>query len=165
VVGIKHNNQKTTRIRGGSRRRTSSTTQEQMEVVTWPARTAQDRRMSRAIVVACTSRLLWRRSNLAPLATPSLLTRWGVPLARPPRECRRLGALGTPPLACIGAWVAHPLDQKLPPPCHRPGNRRHYSRSRNRRHHAPGSGSHDHIIHRPRVHSRARFRATTAARA
>jgi hypothetical protein len=112
--------------------------------------------------------------HLAPSVTPleprascdSITTHTlGVPLARPPGLCRRLGALGTPPLACIGAWVTHPLDQKPPPPCHRPGNCHHYSRSRNRRHHAPGSGSHDHIIHRPRVHRRARFRATTAARA
>jgi hypothetical protein len=73
-----------------------------MEVVTRPVRTAPDRRMSQAIIAAHTSHLPWRRSNLAPRAALSLLAHHGAPLAHPPWECRRLRALGTPPLACIG---------------------------------------------------------------
>jgi hypothetical protein len=43
---------------------------------------------------------------------------------------------------------------------HRPGNRHHYSGSRNRHHRASRSGSRDHRSHRVGVHRRARFRAT-----
>jgi hypothetical protein len=156
VIGIKHNNRKKTRIGGGSRRRTS-TTQAQMEVVTRTARTAPDRRMSRAIVVARTSRLMWRRSNLASRAAPSLLARRGAPLTRLPWEYRRLGAPGTPPLARIGARHRSPSGSGSRG--HWPRNRRHYSGSRNRRHHVSGLGSHS---HRSGVRRRARSQATTA---
>jgi hypothetical protein len=117
VVGIKHNNWKITRIGGGSHRTKSLTTQAQMEVVTRATQTMTDRWMSRAIVTACTTRLLWRRSNLAPRVVLSLLTRREASLARTPWECRRLRAPGTPPLARKGAspslapWIAEP-----PPP-------------------------------------------------
>jgi hypothetical protein len=149
VIGIKHNNRKTTRIGGGSRRRTSSTTQAHMEVVTRAAQTTPDRRMPRTIVDMCTSRLPWRCSNLAPPAAPSLLARRGAPLAHPPWECRRLGAPGTPSLARTGARRRSPSGSVSR--LHRPGNRRHYSGSRNRGHRVSGSGSHGHRIHQPWV--------------
>jgi hypothetical protein len=114
VVGIKYNNQKTTRTRGCSRRRTSSTTQEQMEVVTWAVWTTPDRRMSHAIVDARTSCLLWCRSNLAPRAVASLLACCGAPLARPPWECRHPGAKGTPPLARVPAACPHRPPRRSP---------------------------------------------------
>jgi hypothetical protein len=109
VVVIKHNNRKTTRIRGGSRWRTSSTTQAQMEVVTPTARIVPDRRISRAIVAVRTSRLPWRHSNLAPRLASSLLARQG----------RRLLARLTPPLGPRDAATcphkvpaaARPLDR------------------------------------------------------
>jgi hypothetical protein len=147
VVGIKHNNRKTTRIRGGSRRRTSLTTQAQMEVVTRAARTALDRRMSRVIVAARTLCLLWRDSNLAPRAAQSLLARRGALLARPLWECRRLGAPGLSSLVRIGAHRRLPSRSRSRR--HRPGNHRYYSGSRN--HRASGSESRDHRSHRPEV--------------
>jgi hypothetical protein len=132
-----------------------------MEVVTGAARSAPDRRMSRAVVTVCTSRLPWRRSNLVPRAAPSLLARRGAPLARPPWECRRLGALGPPPpLAHIGARRRSP--SKSGSCSHRPRNHRHYSGSRNHRHRVSGLGSRGNNSHRPGVRRRARSRATAA---
>jgi hypothetical protein len=85
-----------------------------MYVVIRAARTAPDRRMSCAIVAARTSHLPWRRSNLAPRVSPSLLVHRGVPLARRPWKCRRLGAPGMPPLArtrallSLALWIGEP---------------------------------------------------------
>jgi hypothetical protein len=137
-----------------------------MEVITRAARDALDRRMSLAIVVVRTSCLPWRRLNLVPQAAPSLLARRGTPLARPPWECRRLGAPRMPPLArtatpsSLALWIGEP-----PPPRYRFGNRRHYSGSRNCRHRASELGSRGNSTHRPRVRRRTRSRATaTVAR-
>jgi hypothetical protein len=163
VVGIKHNNRKTTRIRGGSRRRTSSSTQEQMDVVTRDARTALDRRMSRAIIAVHTSRLPWCHSNLVPRAVSLLLARRGAPLALWPWECRRFRAPGTPPLARTGAPPSLALQIREPlPPCHQPGNHHHYSGSRSHRHRTFGSGSPSHHNPWSGVHRCACSRATTA---
>jgi hypothetical protein len=152
MVGINYNNRKTTLIGGGSRRRTSSTTQAQIEVVTRAAQTVLDRRtMSCTIVVAHTSRLLWRRSNLASRATPSLLARRGAPLARPLWECRRLGLWGRCRLPAQG-----PRRRSLSGSGswrHQPGNRRHR---------VSGWGSRGHRSHRPGVHRGAHSRATVA---
>jgi hypothetical protein len=147
VVVIQHNNRKTIRIGGGSRQRTTSMTQEQMEVITRTARTTPDRRMSRAIVAARTLHLLWRRSNLKPRTVPSLLAHRGAPLARPSWECRCLGGPGTSSLARTAALLSLVLwIGESPPPRHRPGNRRH---------HASGSRSHDHRNYQSGVRRRA----------
>jgi hypothetical protein len=97
--------------------------------------------MSCAIVATRTSRLPWRRSNLAPRASPLLLARRGAPLAHQPWKCR-----------CLGARGRRHLPTQWPrrrSPC---GSRSHRHRPRNRRHHALRSGSHG--------HRRARSRAT-----
>jgi hypothetical protein len=85
--------------------------------------------MSRTIVAARISRLPRCQSNLTPRAAPSLLAHQGLPLARPPWECRRLEAPGTPPLARTGARRRSP--SRSGSHRHRPVNRRHYSGSRN----------------------------------
>jgi hypothetical protein len=62
------------------------------------------------------------RSNLAPHASPSLLTHWRAPLARRPLKCRLLEDSGTPPLAhtraplSLALWIGEPP----PPPCKPP---------------------------------------------
>jgi hypothetical protein len=66
-------------------------------------------------------------------------------------------AFGVPPPRCPGDTAACP--HRGPPSLalwmvsclHRPGNRRHYSGSRNRGHRMSGSGSRGHRIHRPWV--------------
>jgi hypothetical protein len=94
--------------------------------------------MSCVIVSTRTSRLPWRRSNLAPRASSSLLAHRGVLLARRPRKCRRLGAPWTPPPA---QGPRRRLPSRSGSHCHRSGNRRYYFGSKNRRHHVTRSGS------------------------
>ena len=122
------------------------------------------------------------RSNIAPHASPSLLARRRASLARRPWKCRLLGASGTPPLACTRASLR--IEEPPPPRVEvmelRPpaGNRRHRTRTLpslalwirrrrrqpgNRRHRMSRSGSRGHRSHRPRVHRRARYRATAVA--
>jgi hypothetical protein len=123
-----------------------------MYVVIRAARNAPDRRMSCAIVAARTSHLPWRRSNLVPRVSPSLLAHRGVPLAHRPWNCRCLGAPGTPPLARTRALPS--LALWIESRRRRPGNHRHrMSRS----------GSRGHRSHWPGVHCRARYRATAVA--
>jgi hypothetical protein len=94
-------------------------------------------------------------SNLAPHASPSLLARRRALLARRPWKCRLLGASGTPPLARTRARCRSPSGSGSRR--HRPGNRRHYSGSRNLRHRASRSWSCGHWLG---VHRHARSGAT-----
>jgi hypothetical protein len=66
------------------------------------------------------------RSNIAPHASPSLLARRRVSLARRPWKCRLLGASGTPPLTrtraplSLALWIGEPppllrIEEPLPP--------------------------------------------------
>jgi hypothetical protein len=95
------------------------------------------------------------RSNLAPHASLSLLARrWrrllaglGSVASSGPRGCRRLPAQGPCCRSISGSGSRH----------HRPGNRRHYSGSRNLRHRTSRSWS---CGDRLGVHRRARSEAT-----
>jgi hypothetical protein len=113
--------------------------------------------MSRAIIAAHISAFRdAARSNIAPHASPSLLARRRASLARRPWKCRLLGTSGTPPLARTrGPRCRSPSGSESRR--HRPGNRRHYSGSRNLRHRASRSWS---CSHRLGVHRRARSGAT-----
>jgi hypothetical protein len=166
VVGIKHNNRKRKlRWIGGCHARSSL-------------------RASRAFRDV-------GRSNIAPHASSSLARR-RASLARRPWKCRLLGASRTPPLArtrallSLALWIGKPpplLRIEEPPPPHvevmelrppawepppphkgtavaRPLDRGRRRRPGNRRHRMSRSGSRG---HRPRVHRRARYRATAVA--
>jgi hypothetical protein len=89
-----------------------SRTQEQRDVVTRAARTPSDRRMSHATIAARTSCLVHRRryshigeaTVVCGLGCVAASRAWGAsPFARPPWECCRLEASGSPPLARTGA--------------------------------------------------------------
>jgi hypothetical protein len=129
-----------------------------MYVVIGAARTAPDRRMSCAIVAARTSHLPWRRSNLTPRVSPSLLAHRGAPLARRPWKCRRLGPRERRRLPAQGHCRRSP--SRSGSCCRWHGNRRLYSGSRNRRHRTSRSGCRGHHSHWPGVHRCARYRAT-----
>jgi hypothetical protein len=162
VVGIKHNNKKT-QIEGGSRRRTSSSfgPPELRRIRGCHARSSL--RAPRTFRDAArTSRLMCRR-RYSHIEGCRLLAGLGSAAASGPRGRRRLPAQGHCRRSPSGSGSRR----------RRPGNRRLYSGSKNRRHRTSRSGSRGHRSHRtsrsgscdhrshwPRVHRRACYRAT-----
>jgi hypothetical protein len=98
---------------------------------------------------ARTSRLVCRR-HYSHIEGRRLLAGRGSAAASGPRERRRLLAQGH--CRCS--------PSRSGSHCRRPGNRRLYSGSRNRRHRTSRSGSRGHHSHWPGVHRCARYRAT-----
>jgi hypothetical protein len=98
---------------------------------------------------ARTMRLV-RRHHYSHVEGRRLLAGLRSATASGPRGCGRLSAQGPRRRLPSGSGSHR----------HRPGNRRHYSGSRNRRHRVSRSGSRGHRSHRAGVHRRARFRAT-----
>jgi hypothetical protein len=99
---------------------------------------------------ARTSRLVCRR-RYSYIEGRRLLAGRGSAAASGPRERRRLLAQGH----------CRRSPSRSGSRCRRPGNRRLYSGSRNRRHRMSRSGSRGHRSHWPGVHRCARYRATS----
>jgi hypothetical protein len=158
VVGIKHNNRKKHKskevVAGGRHRRhkhrcmSSFGPPELRRIRRCHVRSSL--RASRTFCDAArTSRLVCRR-RYSHIEGRRLLVGLGSAAASGPRGRRRLPAQAHCRRSPSGSGSRR----------RRPGNRRLYSGSKNRRHRTSRSGSRGHRSHWPGVHRRARYRAT-----